>query len=172
MRSNVSDRSSTRRTRAGVGPSAGLRPRAGLTTAFGGAFMFALCLLAASVSAQPRRATYANPVAPGDFPDPTVIRVGRDYWATATTSEWGPEYPILHSRDLVNWEAVGVVFRRRPDWAGGSFWAPELVHDRGRIFLYYTARKKGGPLCVAVATAPGPRGPYTDRGPLVCQEVG
>jgi beta-xylosidase len=133
----------------------------------------ALCILAAAASsAAQRRAGYTNPVAAGDFPDPTVIRVGRDYWATATTSEWGPEYPILHSRDLVNWEAVGVVFPKRPAWAVGSFWAPELVHDRGRFFLYYTARKKGGPLCVAVATAARPQGPYTDRGPLVCQEVG
>ncbi|MCA1620551.1 MAG: family 43 glycosylhydrolase [Acidobacteria bacterium] len=149
------------------------RPRAGLTSTLRRAALGALCVLAAAVpSGAQRRAGYTNPVAAGDFPDPTVIRVGRDYWATATTSEWGPEYPILHSRDLVNWEAVGVVFRKRPDWAGGSFWAPELAHDRGRFFLYYTARKKGGPLCVAVATAPRPQGPYTDRGPMVCQEVG
>jgi xylan 1,4-beta-xylosidase len=139
----------------------------------GGAFVI-ICLLAAALSAaaQPRRATYTNPVAPGDFPDPSVIRVGRDYWASATTSEWAPEYPILHSRDLVNWEVVGAIFQKRPEWAVGSFWAPELSQDRGRFFAYYVARKRGGPLCVAVATAPHPRGPYTDRGPLVCQDVG
>jgi beta-xylosidase len=134
----------------------------------------ALCLLAAAspAASQQRRATYANPVAPGDFPDPSVIRVGRDYWASATTSEWGPEYPILHSRDLVNWRVVGAIFPKRPGWATGSFWAPELAQDRGRFFAYYVARKRGGPLCVAVATAARPQGPYTDRGPLVCQEVG
>jgi beta-xylosidase len=108
----------------------------------------------------------------GDFPDPSVIRVGRDYWASATTSEWGPEYPILHSRDMVNWEVVGAVFQKRPAWAVGSFWAPELSQYRGRFYVYYVARKKDGPLCVAVATATHPRGPYMDRGPLVCQEVG
>jgi beta-xylosidase len=108
----------------------------------------------------------------GDFPDPSIIRVGRDYWASATTSEWGPEYPLLHSRDLVNWEVVGAVFEKRPAWAVGSFWAPELSQYRGRFYVYYVARKKEGSLCVAVATAPNPRGPYTDRGPLVCQEVG
>lgn len=133
--------------------------------------LFVVCLTAAPAAGQ-RRAIYRNPVAPGDFPDPSVIRVGRDFWASATTSEWGPEYPILHSRDLVNWEVVGAIFTRRPEWAVGSFWAPELAEDRGRFFAYYVARKKGGPLCVAVATAPRPRGPYTDRGPLVCQEVG
>src|SRR5215208_2777829 len=121
--------------------------------------------------AQPRP-EYSNPAIAGDYPDPTVIRVGRDYWATATTSEWGPEYPILHSRDLVNWEVVGAIFTKAPAWISGSYWAPELSHDRGRFFAYYTARKKGGPLCVAVATAPRPQGPYTDRGPLVCQDVG
>jgi len=136
--------------------------------------LLALCLfaLAPAVEAQRRRATYANPVEAGDYPDPSVIRVGRDYWASATTSEWGPEFPILHSRDLVNWETVGAVFQRRPDWAVGSFWAPEISQDRGRFFVYYVARKKGGPLCAAVASAPRPQGPYRDHGPLVCQEVG
>jgi xylan 1,4-beta-xylosidase len=136
--------------------------------------LVALCLLASThaADAQRRRATYANPVEAGDFPDPSVIRVGRDYWASATTSEWAPEFPILHSRDLVNWEVVGAVFQRRPDWAVGSFWAPEISQDRGRFFVYYVARKKGGPLCAAVASAPRPQGPYRDHGPLVCQEVG
>jgi beta-xylosidase len=108
----------------------------------------------------------------GDFPDPSVIRVGQDYWAAATSSEWAPEFPILHSRDLVNWEVVGAVFQKRPEWSTGSYWAPEISEYRGRFFIYYAARKKGGPLCVAVATARRPQGPYTDHGPLVCQEVG
>ncbi|MCA1818120.1 MAG: glycoside hydrolase family 43 protein, partial [Acidobacteria bacterium] len=128
----------------------------------------ALCLAA---SAQ-RRTSYSNPVVAGDFPDPSVTRVGRDYWAASTSSEWGPEYPIFHSRDLVNWRLVGTVFRRPPAWSEGNYWAPEISQDRGRFFVYYAARKKGGPLCVAVATAARPQGPYTDHGPLVCQEVG
>jgi beta-xylosidase len=119
-----------------------------------------------------RHATYTNPVEAGDFPDPSITRVGRDFWASATTSEWGPEFPILHSRDLVNWEIVGAVFEKRPAWAVGSFWAPEISQDRGRFYVYYVGRKKDGPLCVAVATAARPQGPYTDHGPLVCQEVG
>lgn len=132
-----------------------------------------LVALTPTADAQRRRgATYANPVEAGDYPDPSVIRVGRDYWATATTSEWAPEFPILHSRDLVNWEVVGAVFQRRPEWAVGSFWAPEISQDRGRFFVYYVARKKGGPLCAAVASASRPQGPYRDHGPLVCQEVG
>lgn len=127
-------------------------------------------LLLTSVRAQ--SASYTNPVLAGDYPDPSVIRVGRDYWATATTSQWGPVFPILHSRDLVNWKTVGAAMMKRPAWSNGSYWAPEIWQDRGRYLIYYTARKQNGPLCVAVATARRPTGPYTDRGPLVCQEVG
>ncbi len=132
-----------------------------------------LCLFAC-VSAAAQTSTYTNPVIAGDFPDPSVIRTGKDYWATATTGDWAPHFPILHSTDLVNWRAVGAVFQTPPSWARGDFWAPEITEDRGRYFVYYTARRDDGPkkvgtLCVAVATAPAPAGPYTDRGPLVCQ---
>ena len=115
---------------------------------------------------------YGNPVLRGDYPDPSVIRVGRDYWATATTSQWAPIFPLLHSTDLVNWRLTGSVFQSPPSWSAGSYWAPEISQDNGRFFVYYTARKKNGPLCVAVADAAAPQGPYTDRGPLACQEVG
>jgi beta-xylosidase len=131
-----------------------------------------LLLLAASSAAAQRRGSYSNPVAPGDFPDPSVIRVGTDYWAAATSSEWAPEFPLLHSRDLVNWEVVGSIFNARPSWSVGNYWAPELSEYRGRFYAYYVARKRGGSLCVAVATAQRPAGPYTDHGPLVCQDVG
>jgi xylan 1,4-beta-xylosidase len=141
-----------------------------------GAAIYALLLLtlcAAPNAQAQRRATYSNPVAAGDYPDPSVIRVGGDYWATATSSEWAPEFPILHSRDLINWTIVGAVFDRRPDWSVGSYWAPEISQYGGRFYIYYVARKKDkGPLCVAVATARRPQGPYRDHGPLVCQEVG
>lgn len=116
--------------------------------------------------------SYENPVLPGDYPDPSVIRVGDEYWATATTSQWAPIFPLLRSTDLVNWRLSGSVFQTPPSWSAGSYWAPELWHDDNRFFVYYTARKRDGPLCVAVADAPTPDGPYTDHGPLVCQEVG
>lgn len=145
--------------------------RAFLKTVRPAATALLLALLVTTAAAQ-RRSTYTNPAMAGDLPDPSIIRVGQDYWATATTSEWAPEFPILHSRDLVNWEVVGAVFQKRPDWSVGSYWAPEIAYDRGRFFIYYTARKKGGPLCVAVATATRPQGPYRDHGPLICQEVG
>jgi xylan 1,4-beta-xylosidase len=134
--------------------------------------LFMLCACLTSATAQKPQAEYSNPVIAGDYPDPSVIRVGEDYWATTTTGNWEPEFTLMHSRDLVNWQPSGAVFEQRPEWAARDFWAPEISQDRGRYFVYYTARKKNGPLCVAVATAAQPNGPYTDHGPLVCQDDG
>lgn len=115
---------------------------------------------------------YQNPVIPGDHPDPSIIRTGHDFWATSTSSEWGPEFPLLHSTDLVNWELTGFVFPHRPRWAVANFWAPEISEYKGRYAVYYVGRKPGGPLAVAVATADQPGGPYVDHGPLVAQDDG
>jgi xylan 1,4-beta-xylosidase len=125
----------------------------------------------ATVTAQ-QSAVHDNPVIAGDRPDPSVIRVGHEYWATVTSGTWEPEFVLFQSRNLLNWEISSAVFQKRPDWAERDFWAPEISEDHGRYFVYYTARKTGGPLCVAVATASSPSGPYTDQGPLVCQEDG
>jgi xylan 1,4-beta-xylosidase len=125
-----------------------------------------------SLSASAAQPAFTNPVLPADYPDPSVIRVGEDYWATATTSEWAPLFPILHSRDLVHWQEVGAVFQRRPDWSVGNYWAPEISERGGKFYVYYVGRKKGGPLSVAVAMAPKPEGPWTDHGPLVSQAAG
>ncbi|MDQ4120260.1 MAG: family 43 glycosylhydrolase [Acidobacteriota bacterium] len=132
-----------------------------------------LLFLASNLSAQ----TYTNPVIPGDFPDPSVIRVGKDYYATATTGGWAPHFPILHSKDLVNWRVVSSVFDKKPAWAKGDFWAPEIAEDKGKFYVFYTARRdegkdKKGTLCVAVAVADKPDGTYTDKGALICQEMG
>lgn len=116
--------------------------------------------------------SYTNPVLPGDHADPSVVQVGRDYYATATSSEWEPEFVIYHSRDLVNWEPVGAVFPTRPAWAVGNFWAPEISYRDGTFFVYYVGRKAGGVLSVAVATARRAEGPWTDHGPLVGQPDG
>jgi beta-xylosidase len=116
---------------------------------------------------------YSNPVLPGDYPDPSVIRVGDDYWATATASEWGPIFPILHSRDLVNWELKGHIFNEKPEWSSKNYWAPELEYYKGKFFVYYTGRNiSDNRLHVAVATAENPLGPWTDHGSLIGQPEG
>ena len=133
-----------------------------------------LIFLALNSAAQ----TYTNPVIAGDFPDPSVIRVGaNDYYATATAGGWSPVFSILHSKDLVNWTTVGSVFQSKPTWAKGDFWAPEITQDKEKFYVFYTARRdegkgKKGTLCVAVAVSDKPDRDYVDKGALVCQEMG
>jgi beta-xylosidase len=112
--------------------------------------------------------TYRNPVIPGDFADPSVIRVGDTYYAVGTSSEWAPYYPLYSSRDLVHWQQFGHVFDRMPEWAAASYWAPELFHHNGTYFAYYTARRKTDNVSViGVATTDDPRKGFTDRGIIV-----
>jgi xylan 1,4-beta-xylosidase len=119
------------------------------------------------------QAALREPSIPGDHPDPSVIRVGKEYWATSTSGDWAPAFPLFRSTSSPDaWRQVGSIFETPPAWAKGDFWAPELVNDRGHILAYYTARNANGLLCVAVATANIPQGPYTDHGPLVCQPDG
>src|SRR5580704_10242812 len=129
-----------------------------------------LCFL--KIRATGAEVFYQNPVIAGDHPDPSIIRVGKDYWASSTSSAWGPLFPLLHSTDLVNWEQTGAVLPHRPDWATGDFWAPEISEFKGKFFVYYVGRQTNGRLAVAVATADNPGGPYTDRGPIIAQEDG
>src|SRR5215207_10421416 len=73
----------------------------------------------------------------GDYPDPSVIKIADHYWATATTSNWAPAYPVLQSNDLINWKLVTHVFPQLPDWADYYFWAPELSYENGKVYVYY-----------------------------------
>src|SRR5581483_262988 len=137
-----------------------------------------LCAAAVLISASTSRletaaeVTFSNPVIAGDYPDPSIMRVGDRYWATATTSEWAPIFPLFTSRDLVNWTLQGAVFSQAPAWSQGSYWAPELSEYRGAFYVYYAARNESHTLCVAVAKAERPGGPYHDYEPLVCQPHG
>ena len=51
--------------------------------------------------------TYKNPILPGDYSDPDVIRVDRDYYLITSTFQYSPGIAVLHSRDLVNWKYIG-----------------------------------------------------------------
>jgi len=122
-----------------------------------------------SLSGQNKQvATYRNPVIPGDFPDPTVIRVGKMYYAAGTTSDFAPNYPIYESTDLVNWKQISSVFNEPPAWSSDSFWAPELYYSDGTFYVYYTAKRKGDRVsCIGVATTKDLRKGFTDRGVIV-----
>lgn len=108
----------------------------------------------------------------GDHADPSVVKIGDSYWASATTSNWFPAYPLLESKDLVTWTPKGYVFTELPEWTDYYFWAPEIDYEKGKVYIYYAAHKKNGNMCIAVASADRPEGPYTDHGPLMCQADG
>jgi beta-xylosidase len=88
--------------------------------------------------------TYRNPVLHADYSDPDAIRVGDDYWMTASSFSHVPGLPILHSRDLVNWRLVNHALPRlvpaehfsipRP---GEGVWAPSIRHHDGRFWIFY-----------------------------------
>jgi beta-xylosidase len=111
-------------------------------------------------------------VVAADFADPSATRVDGVYWAAATSTPRSPGLPLLRSADLRHWQDTGSIFRRPPPWTVGPLWAPELIVHEASVLVYYTGRRRGGPLCVGVASASAPAGPYTDHGPLVCQAAG
>jgi xylan 1,4-beta-xylosidase len=133
----------------------------------------ALVIVAMAVAAPPAgAATLTNPVIPGDHPDPTIVRVGDAFYASATSASWAPIFPLYRSTDLVSWRQVGAVLPAAPRWAGGNFWAPELVRWSGRMLAFYSASRRGGPPCLAVASAARAEGPWRDRGPVLCRPGG
>ena len=141
----------------------------------------ALAACAPSARAPAAGATYANPVLDADFPDPTVIRAADGtFYAYATQGERDGammNIQVARSPDLVRWERIGDALPVKPRWAGETqdFWAPHVSHHRGTYYLYYSAKPDAAVrdttrgLCLAVATASRPEGPFTDRGePLQC----
>jgi xylan 1,4-beta-xylosidase len=126
-------------------------------------------LLAALVLGAP---TFTNPVIPGDHPDPSVVRAGGAFFASATTSSWAPVFPVFRSPDLVNWQQVGSVLPHPPAWTNGKFWAPELAHERGRFMAYWGAARRDGKPCIALSIAARAEGPWRYRGRVVCPPGG
>ncbi len=113
-----------------------------------------------------------NPILCGSHPDPSIVRVGNDYYIATSTFEWLPGVQIHHSTDLVHWHLVGHALTRStqlslagvPDSAG--VWAPGLSHDGSLFHLAYpVVRDRQWPL-VSVAnylvTAPRIEGPWSD----------
>ena len=151
------------------------------------ALLAAGCGAAATTAAPaPAGATYANPVLDADFPDPTVIRAADGlYYAygtqtlarTAAGDTATLNIQVARSPDLVRWERLGDALPVKPAWAARTqdFWAPHVSEHGGRYFLYYSAKPDAAladttrGLCLAVATASAPAGPFTDVGrPLQC----
>ena len=117
----------------------------------------------------PSRGTFTNPVYAGYFADPFVLRRGDDYYAYGTNNvERAPmAFEVLRSRDLVHWTSLG---RSLPPVAGcevEDHWAPEVVENDGRFWMYFSAGidDRGHKLRVAVAERP--EGPFEHVGTVL-----
>ena len=122
--------------------------------------------------------SYQNPVWDGYLADPFVLKVGREYYAYGTG---GPEnhgrqrdgriFPLLRSRNLVEWEHLGGALIPLNDSARPAYWAPEVALRDGRFYLYYSS---GGPAGeghqIRAATSDSPAGPFQDVGRVLIPE--
>jgi beta-xylosidase len=108
--------------------------------------------------------TYRNPVLYADYSDPDVVRSGGDFYLVASSFNAVPGIPVLHSKDLVNWELVGHVLDVQEPRAtfdapqhGGGAWAPSIRKHAGLFYVYWADVDAG----IYVATAKDPAGPWS-----------
>lgn len=110
--------------------------------------------------------TFRNPVIPADYSDPDAIRVGDDYYLTASSFANAPGMPILHSRDLVNWEIVNHAVKRVPPYDfydaaprhGKGIWAPSIRFHNNKYYIYWGDPDFG----IFMITADDPRGEWSE----------
>jgi xylan 1,4-beta-xylosidase len=109
--------------------------------------------------------TFDNPILPGFYPDPSICRVGDDYYLVTSTFEYFPGVPIFHSRDLVHWRQLGHVLTRESQLplaaakSSEGIFAPTLRHHAGTFYLITTNVGGGGNFIV---TASDPAGEWSD----------
>ena len=107
--------------------------------------------------------TYTNPVLNADYSDPDVCAVGEDYYLTASSFAHIPGLPILHSRDLVNWELIGHALQSqfhdsKAPQHGNGVWAPSIRHHNGEFYIYWGDPDRG----VFMVKAKDARGPWSE----------
>ncbi len=88
--------------------------------------------------------TYKNPILHADYSDPDAIRVGDDFYLTASSFNAAPGLPILHSKDLVNWDLINYVFQKQKPLEvfdqpqhGGGVWAASIRFHAGEFYIFY-----------------------------------
>ncbi len=99
------------------------------------------------------QSVYSNPILGGDYPDPSVVRVGNDYYMTHSSFNYYPGLLVWHSTDLIHWERISHALTKNV----GSVWAPDLVFVYGKYYIYFPA---GGTNWVVYADSP--KGPWSD----------
>lgn len=94
--------------------------------------------------------TYENPIIPGFYPDPSICRVGEDYYLANSSFEFFPGVPLWHSRDLFHWEQLGYVLTRESQLplekcrTSGGIFAPTIRYRSGRFYMITTNVTNGG----------------------------
>ena len=108
--------------------------------------------------------TYKNPVINADYSDPDVCVVGEDYYLTASSFQCIPGLPILHSKDLVNWEILGYALEKLEPEAefckpshGNGVWAPSIRYHQGLFYIYWGDPDHG----IMMVKSQHPAGPWT-----------
>jgi len=108
---------------------------------------------------------YQNPIIPGFHPDPSVCRVGKDFYLVTSSFGYFPGIPIFHSQDLVHWEQIGHVLTRKSQLdlgkagVSGGIYAPTIRYYDGLYWVIVTNVSSGGNFMVY---AEDPRGEWSD----------
>lgn len=128
-----------------------------------------ISLSASAIADEAASSTFENPVLSGFYPDPSICRVGDDYYLVNSTFEYFPGVPIFHSKDLVRWRQIGHVLTRPSQLplekmrASGGVFAPTLRYHDGTFYLVTTNVWGTGNFYV---TATDPAGPWSEPRPL------
>ena len=117
--------------------------------------LFVSLLLTLALSTLGQR-TFTNPVLGGDYPDPTILRDGSDYYMTHSAFDYQPGLTVFHSTDLVHWEPISYALKEYL----GSVWAPDIKKYQGKYYIYFTVSRPSKTQYVVVA--PSPYGPWSD----------
>lgn len=122
---------------------------------------------------------YRNPIRTGMFPDPSIVRVGEDYYMVNSSFIFFPCIPISHSKDLIHWEIIGHAITN-PEWVGldeleggRGYWAPDISYHDGRFFITATYRLNDTGTVYRkqiVVSSDKPEGPYSK--PAIIHEDG
>ncbi len=78
---------------------------------------------------------YLNPVFPGDYPDPSILREGDDYYIVHSSFDYYPGLLIWHSKDMINWTPVVNALHKYV----GPVWAPDLIKHKNKYYIYFPA---------------------------------
>jgi xylan 1,4-beta-xylosidase len=122
-------------------------------------------LTAPRAPADGRSTSFRNPVIPGFHPDPSVVRVGEDFYLVTSSFEFFPGVPIFTSRDLVHWKQLGHVLTRESQLPlqkarpSGGIYAPTIRYHDGTFYMITTNVDGGGNFFV---TAKDPAGPWSE----------